>query len=170
MLEDRHDEARILLERAEIIGVPAEVRREVSEQLEAALWSGPGPTIDDMWPPAPSLHPLPDDPSPSNEPGGADQAADAAIGGADPFAVAVVAQRFERAGRLTAALGVWEQVAAAWPDRADIAAHVADLRFRIDSGAETLQGELMAFGAMGPPPETARPLLLRWRRHLAEAK
>lgn len=166
----RHDEARILLERAEMVGVPAEVRQSVSSSLEAALWSESSPGIDDMWPPAPSLHPLPDDPSAATLPsanaeegGGGDAREDRS---ADPFATTAVALRLERAGRLSESMGVWEQIEALWPDRHDIAAHVADLRFRIESGAETLQGELMAFGGVAPPPEAARPMLERWRRFL----
>lgn len=167
----RHDEARILLERAEMVGVPAEVRQAVSSSLEAALWSESAPGIDDMWPPAPSLHPLPDDPSAATLPSAyaEEQGPSGHAHGApwtDPFATTAVALRLERAGRLSESMGVWEQIEALWPDRHDIAAHVADLRFRIESGAETLQGELMAFGGVAPPPESARPMLERWRRFL----
>lgn len=170
----RHDEARILLDRADMVGVPEAVRAEIGARLDEALWEQPGGFADDTWPPAPSLHPLPDDPSAAmpvalpTPPPPPDPVADPTPPEVDPFATPTVAVRLERAGRLSAALAIWEQVAAAWPDRVDIAARVADLRFRIDSGAETLQGELMAFGLPEPPPEAARALLKRWRAGLAE--
>lgn len=173
----RNDEARILLDRADMIGVPESVRVEIGARLDEALWEHPGGFADDTWLPSPSLHPLPDDPSapalvslptptlpavPAVEPTPAEPRE------VDPFATPVVAMRLERAGRLTAALGIWEGVAEAWPDRVDIAARVTDLHFRIDSGAETLQGELMAFGLPSPPPDGARTMLLRWRAALSD--
>lgn len=173
----RHDEARILLDRADMVGVPEDVCAEISARLEEALWEQPVGFADDTWPPAPSLQPLPADPSepvrftptaPAAEPAPELAAPVVAPPSVDPFATPAVALRMERAGRLHAALGIWEGVAAAWPERVDIAARVADLRFRIDSGAETLQGELMAFGLPSPPPDGARVLLERWRRALAE--
>jgi tetratricopeptide (TPR) repeat protein len=173
----RNDEARILLDRADMIGVPEAVRSEIAARLDEALWEQPAGFADDTWPPAPSLHPLPDDPSapapvalptPPTTLGPSVAAAPSETKDMDPFATPVVALRLERAGRLTAALGIWEGVAEAWPDRVDIAARVADLGFRIDSGAETLQGELMAFGLPSPPPDGARRMLLRWRTALAE--
>lgn len=174
----RNDEARILLERADLVGVPEDVRAEIRSRLDEALWEQPVGFADDTWPPAPSLHPLPEDPSApapirprlEAEPAAAPEPTPEPEPPAeeDPFATPIVAMRLERAGRLAAALGIWEQVAAAWPDRVDIAARVADLRFRIDSGAETLQGELMAFGLPEPPPDAARPLLLRWRAALRD--
>lgn len=173
----RHDEARILLERADMVGVPEAVRVEIAARLDEALWDQPVGFADDTWPPDPAPHPLPDDPSALARVAMPAPTASLTVpppvvpsqpAEVDPFATTAVALRLERAGRLTAALGIWEGLAGAWPDRVDIAAKVTDLRFRIDSGAETLQGELMAFGLPSPPPDGARTMLIRWRTALAE--
>ncbi|MEC7946448.1 MAG: tetratricopeptide repeat protein [Myxococcota bacterium] len=162
----RHDEARVVLGHADIVGVPQSERDEALARLDAA--SAPGAAAGGSG----ALDPQEGRSSPeeTSTPGGRLGVAGPReeCGVADAFAVPVIALRLERAGRLSAALDIWKQLAEQWPDRADIAGRVADLRFRVELGAETLDGELLAFGLPAPPPEAARPMLLRWRDALKE--
>ncbi len=157
----RTDEARVLLDRAELVGVPEHVRREYADRLDEALWTDERPGLaDETWPPPthadPSLAPPVEEPSPSPW-----------EGRSDPFATAVVARRLERGGRLEAALRIWKDLAAESPDRSDLAMVVYDLQFRIDSGAETLQGGLLQpVGHAAPPRPAAVSLLRAWRAAL----
>lgn len=154
----RTDEARVLLDRAELIGVPAHIRDEFAERLDEALWTDERPGLaDETWPPPT----IPDASLATAESPKLDVRWDARR---DPFATAVVARRLERGGRLEAALRIWQDLAAESPDRSDIATVVYDLQFRIDSGAETLQGGLLQPVAHAPAPRPEAAALLRaWR-------
>lgn len=155
----RHAEARILLDRADIIGVPETERAAASARLGDAAAAGVAVAREEGRRPM-AVEDGADAPEVAESPG--------ARGVADAFGVPVVALRLERAGRLSPALDIWKRLAEECPDRPDIAGRVSDLQFRIEFGAETLHGELIAFGLPAPPPEAARPMLLRWRTALQE--
>ena len=164
----RDDEARVLLDRAELVGVPETQRDQIAMRLEAALWadsvSDQAGLLDETWPPK--------DPGLSQT-GGTDAKSgnQAPAGGpspTDPFRMPVVALLLERGGRLDAALRVWRVLSQSDPRRVDLAAKVADVQFRFESGAETLQGGLLeAVDGTRPPHPKGMALLLRWRRVFA---
>jgi tetratricopeptide (TPR) repeat protein len=164
----RHDEARVLLDRAELVGVPETQREQIAMRLEAALWAdsaaGQASLVDETWPP---MDPSPA-PSATAQSEAGDNARDERGSDFDLFCTPVVALRLERGGRLDAALRVWRVLSSEDPRRADLAAKVADVQFRLESGAETLQaGFLEPVDTTRPPHPKALATLLRLRRAFA---
>ena len=117
----RTDEAAELLSRAELIGVPEQVRLRAQEVLDADLWAAKeeASTGADLGS-APSIRSVLGDPVTLPD--------TSVMTFVDPFAVPAVARRLERAGRSAEALRVWAEVALVHPEEAASEAHLEALR------------------------------------------
>lgn len=149
----RSDEARVLLDRAELVGVPAPVRQRVREQLEADLWAA----TEAM---APVVTPVAAEPSALrralSEPVTLPDTSLAEFG--DRFAIPAVAMRLERAGRLQAALRIWEEMSLLRPANAEIDRRINAIRFASQPSAAPLDDMNVMPTRPAPGPAGVRAL------------
>ena len=151
----RMDDARVLLDRAEIIGVPAEVRQSVMARIEASLWAereADAAVVTPIGPPTGSREALRE---PITLP---DTNLKALV---DPFAIEVVAERLERAGRFDAALRIWEELAMVRPLTPEFNHRVVQLRLRREPSLITLDPGLLRPESRPVPDAVGRGRLLQ---------
>lgn len=156
----RSEEAAELLRRAEIVGVPEEVRHRAQEFLEADRWAAKEEAVKDGAAARRDVRAELGDPVTLPD--------TSVMTFVDPFAVPAVARRLEKSGRLEAALRIWEEVALVRPDQAESDAHLDALR---GGAVPNLAGGLppRAAAAVSPPPTPlAERRLLRFLRALEQ--
>ena len=158
----RADEARVLLDRAELVGVPLEVRRRVRERLEVELWARQEAE-------APVITPV-----------GRRLGARAALGEpvtlpdtsltefGDLFAVPAVAQRLERAGRPDEALRIWEDLALLGAGGPEVDHRIAHLRMTVEHSSVPLDPDAIEALPRPRPGPAGVAALRAFRQKLAE--
>ena len=159
----RSDEARLLLERAEIIGVPGPTRERVRRRIEADLWAEQQAQAAVVTPlsaaeefrmgfgelvslPATSLTDL-----------------------GDLFAVPAVAERLERSGRHQAALRVWEELSLTRPDHPGLSRRISALRLGAEGAGVTVQPDALTPLSRPRPSDAGVAALRRFARAAAAA-
>ena len=159
----RSDEARLLLERAEIIGVPGPTRERVRSRIEADLWAEQQAQAAVVTPlsaaaefrmgvgelvslPATSLTDL-----------------------GDLFAVPAVAERLERTGRHQEALRVWEELSLTRPDHPGLSRRISALRLGSGGAGVTVQPDALTPLSRPRPSDAGVAALRRFARAVAAA-
>lgn len=156
----RADEARVLLDRAELVGVPAEVRRRVRDRLEVELWAEREADAPVITPAGRRLDARDALGEPVTLP---DTNLSALL---DRFAVPVVADRLERAGRTDAALRIWEELALTQGAGPEVDRRIAHLRLAVEHSSVPLDPAAIQPLRRDAPSRKGRAALVRFRERL----
>jgi tetratricopeptide (TPR) repeat protein len=150
----RPEEAAELLNRAELVGVPEDVRVRAREFLEADLWATRAEAAAEVSAlPAGDLRKELGDPVTLPD--------TSVMTFVDPFATPVVARRLERAGRREAALRIWEEVALVRPEDATSQAHLDALRAPVAATAGDVRLDQSSSQCAATPPGAGAGAVLR---------
>ena len=156
----RADEARVLLDRAELVGVPLEVRQRVRDRLEVELWAEREADAAVITPAGRRL----DARDALGEPVTLPDTNLSAI--LDRFAVPAVADRLERAGRLDAALRIWEELSLSKGGGPEVDRRIAHLRLTVQHSSVPLDPTAIQPLRRPAPGPKGRAALLRLRERL----